>query len=70
MFFILQAFEGMYIFADMKGDILCPHCIDCGRKSPLLGKYEDIRGTGELFLWCKKCKREVRINLDSLSVDK
>ena len=59
-----------YNFADMKDDILCPHCIELGRKPQLLGKYEDVVGRGDIYLWCKKCRREIRINIKDISLDR
>ena len=47
----------------MRGEILCPYC----RK--ILGKYEDVHGDGELYLYCKRCKKERRILIKKLSLD-
>lgn len=49
----------------MKGSILCPHCAELGRTPKVLGKYEDLRGAGDVYLWCKRCRREVRIRIES-----
>lgn len=52
----------------MKGEIYCPRCAELGRKK-LLAKYEDVRGVeGDLYLYCKVCKKEVRIPLESISL--
>lgn len=52
----------------MKGNVYCPRCAEQGRKK-LLAKYEDVRNAkGDLFLFCKVCKREVRIPLESISL--
>ena len=60
----------MYI-CNMKGDILCPKCREAGRRPKILGKYEDVTGAkGDLYLFCKVCKKEVRIPLESISLDK
>ena len=53
----------------MKGNIFCPRCAEQGCKK-LLGKYEDVRGDGDLYLYCKVCKREVRIPLAEISLDR
>ena len=34
-----------------------------------LGKYEDVIGRGNVWLWCKRCRREIPIRLDSISLD-
>lgn len=54
----------------MKGDILCYKCREAGRKPQILGKYEEIRGKGDLYLWCKKCRREIHIRVESISLDR
>lgn len=55
----------------MKGEILCPKCREAGRRPKILGKYEDVTGVkGDLFLFCKVCKKEVRIPLESISLDR
>lgn len=54
----------------MKANILCPKCKEAGRKPQLLGKYEEIRGSGDFYLWCKKCRREIRIGIENISLDK
>lgn len=59
-----------YIFADMKSNILCPKCREAGRKPALLGKYEDVVGRGDVYLWCKKCRKEIRIRIEDISLDR
>lgn len=54
----------------MKGVILCPRCQALGYRPKVLGKYEEIRGKGNLFLWCKRCSKEICINIDGISLDK
>lgn len=54
----------------MKGLILCPYCAERGRKPKVLGKYEDFVGRGDLYLFCKVCKREVLIKAESISLDR
>lgn len=54
----------------MKGEILCPRCTEHGRKPSLLGKYEDVVGRGDVYLWCKKCKKEIRIRIEDISLDR
>lgn len=54
----------------MKGDILCPRCIEKGRKPKVLGKYEEVRGKGDIYLWCKRCNKEVHIKIEDISLDK
>lgn len=54
----------------MKGLIYCPRCAAHGRRK-LLGKHEDIHATsGDLILFCKVCKKEVRVPLESISLDR
>lgn len=57
-------------FCAMKEDILCPKCQAIGRKPSVLGKYEEVRGRGDLFLWCKKCKKEIHIKIEGISLDR
>lgn len=52
----------------MKAEVLCPRCKELGRKQPLLFKHEDVRGEGDLYVWCKRCRKEIRISLESISV--
>lgn len=54
----------------MKGVIFCPECKAKGRKPKILGKYEDFRGKGDLYLWCKRCCKEIRIKAEDISLDK
>lgn len=54
----------------MKGVIYCPLCAEKGRKPKVLGKYEDIRGTGDVYLWCKHCRKEIRIRIENYSSDR
>ena len=54
----------------MYGVILCPRCEELGRKPKVLAKYEDIRGTGTVKFWCKKCGKEIPINIEKYSLDK
>lgn len=58
------------IFADMKGEVYCPRCKALGRKQPLLFKYEEVRGTGNLYVWCKRCRKEIRIPIEEISLDR
>ena len=54
----------------MKGDILCPRCRELGRKPCVLAKHEEVRGRGDLYFWCKKCRKEVRIRVEDISLDR
>lgn len=54
----------------MKGNIYCPRCMEQGRKLKLLGKHEDVRGSGDLWLFCKSCKKEVHIRIEDISLDR
>lgn len=55
----------------MKGDIICPRCIEMGRRGKVLGKYEDvIAQQGYIELWCKTCHKPIRIELTDISLDK
>ncbi len=53
----------------MKGNIFCPKCREAGRKPKILGKYEDVVGKGDLYLFCKVCKKEVHIKVEDISLD-
>lgn len=53
----------------MKGEILCPRCIERGQKPKVLGKYEDLTGRGNVYLWCKSCRKEIRIDVRDISLD-
>lgn len=50
--------------------ILCPRCIALGRKPKLLGRYEDIVGRGTVWLFCKKCGKEIPIDIRKYSLDR
>lgn len=54
----------------MKDNIYCPRCIREGRRPKILAKYEDVAGKGDLYLYCKQCKREVLVRVESISVDR
>lgn len=60
----------IYNFARMKGLILCTSCIEKGRKPKVLGKYEDFVGRGDLYLWCKRCGKEIHIKAQDISLDR
>ncbi len=49
-----------------KVEVYCPECIKCGRKPQMLGKMEDWGDKGFLVLWCKKCRKEIRIPVANL----
>lgn len=61
----------------MKGVIICPKCIERNEHIPkenrhkpqALGKYENIVGKGDLYLWCKRCRKEIRIRIGDISLD-
>lgn len=40
-------------------EIRCSECINRGDKPTLLGVVENAEGV--LRLWCKKCRREIRV---------
>lgn len=62
----------------MKGLFLCPCCIERNKHRPkenrhkpqVLGKYEDVVGRGDLYLWCKACRKEIHIRIDEIGLDK
>ncbi len=55
----------------MKGNILCPKCREAGRKPKVLGKYEDVVAQrGYVELWCKTCRKSIRIELKDISLDR
>lgn len=53
----------------MKGDIHCPRCKALGRKPKLLARYEDVVGRGTIYLFCKKCGKEIPIDIRTFSLD-
>ncbi len=54
----------------MKAYIYCPRCREAGRKPKILGKYEDVVGRGDIYLYCKSCKREIHIKVEDISLDR
>ncbi len=54
----------------MKGDIYCPQCAEKGRKPKLLGRYEDLVGRGTVYLFCKRCGKEIPIDIRKYSLDR
>lgn len=54
----------------MKGNIYCPRCNALGRKPKLLGRYEDIVGQGIVVFYCKKCGKEIPIDIRKYSLDR
>lgn len=54
----------------MKGNIYCPRCVEEGRKPKILGKYEDLMGVGEIYLWCKNCRQEIRISIKDIGINR
>lgn len=53
----------------MKGKILCPRCRDLGLKPQVLANAEDLVGYGYIYLWCKKCRKEVSIRIADISLE-
>lgn len=53
----------------MKHEILCPECRKAGRKGKILAKCEDLNGRGDLYLFCKVCKKEVHIKMEDISLN-
>lgn len=54
----------------MKKSVMCPRCGELGRKQLLLFKCEDVVGRGDLYVWCRKCRKEIRIPIESISLDR
>ncbi len=62
----------------MKTEIICPKCVEHNEHIPkerqckpqVLGKYEDIVGKGDLYLYCKKCRKEIHLRIDDISLDR
>lgn len=67
---MLQYLFGILIFVAMKGNIYCPRCKEQGRKPKILGKYEGVVGKGDLYLFCKVCKKEVLVKVENISLDR
>lgn len=57
-----------YYICDMKQEVLCPRCRALGRNETLLFRHEDVIGKGYLYLWCKRCRREIRIPIECLNI--
>ena len=53
----------------MKGNIYCPRCSALGKRPKILGKYEDVVGRVDIYLWCKSCRKEVRVEIKNISLD-
>ena len=53
----------------MKAELYCPRCKAIGHKGKLLAKYEDVVGRGTLYLYCKRCGKEIPIDLRDISLD-
>ncbi|MBD5367259.1 MAG: hypothetical protein HDR82_09750 [Bacteroides sp.] len=53
----------------MKEAIYCPRCAEQGRRK-LLARHEDVTGKGDLYLYCKVCRREVLVKVESISLDR
>lgn len=53
----------------MKKEIMCPECRNAGRKGKVLAKCEDLNGKGDLYLFCKVCKREVLVRVEDIGVN-
>nr|DAQ74153.1 MAG TPA: cysteine-rich protein [Caudoviricetes sp.] len=54
----------------MKEGIFCPRCAELGRKPKLLAKYEDVVGRGVIYLFCKKCGKEIPIDIRKYRLDR
>lgn len=54
----------------MKSEILCPKCKEKGHKPKVLGYYEDVVGRGDVWLYCKSCKKSVHIRIEDISLDR
>lgn len=54
----------------MKGEILCPRCVRLGRTPKILGRYEDVIGRGTVYLWCKRCGKEIPVEIKGISLDR
>lgn len=59
-----------YYICDMKQDVFCPRCQRFGRNETLLFRHEDVIGKGDLYLWCKRCRREIRIPIERFSLNR
>lgn len=63
----------LYLHAEedcMKAGIYCPRCAELGRKPKLLAKYEDLVGRGTVYLFCKRCGKEIPIDIRKYSLDR
>lgn len=49
----------------MKEKIICPECAKRGKRS-WLASAEGVRGDGFLYMYCKKCKKEIRMPVAEL----
>lgn len=49
----------------MDNEILCPVCARKGIRS-LLARACGVSGSGHILLWCKKCKKEIRISIEDI----
>lgn len=49
----------------MDNEIVCPVCARKGIRS-LLARACGVSGSGHILLWCKKCKKEIRISIEDI----
>lgn len=45
--------------------IMCPNCARKGIRS-WLASAGNVRGEGAILFWCKKCKKEVKVDIKEI----
>lgn len=55
-----------YICSMEAKKIMCPECGKKGVRS-WLASAEAVKGDGYILLWCKKCKKEIRIDIKDIA---
>ena len=53
----------------MKRKIMCPICARRGYTS-WLASEDNIHGYGYLYLWCKRCKQEIKIDIKDIKTQR
>lgn len=49
----------------MKNKILCPECAKRGKQT-WLASADGLIGKGFIYLWCKRCHKEIELAIDKI----
>lgn len=54
----------------MKEKIYCPYCLEEGKRT-VIGRYEDVMAEGGYYYsWCRRCRREIPVDLGRISLSR